>query len=281
VVRDVPEQGGGRRWNWLAITVSLAVHSLLFLVVIHGEPPVNPRRPNQVLLVPLPGPEPSRITPLPVIVPRIDRGPGRVPRSAPPEPPSVIDTVASIPAEQPVPGPVDSSTTQRGPVGRIGPGLATGRLWVRPLPLPPRELAKRLQRSHKELVDSAITAVIQAYLDSIAREPGADRVKLPDWTTEVNGAKFGLDSRNIYIAGLKIPAAVLALLPLPSAGNQSRALDHTGAWIAEDLQRAASRAATLDEFKQAVRELREQKQWEKDLQRAQRERPSDSTSKAP
>jgi hypothetical protein len=143
--------------------------------------------------------------------------------------------------------------------------------------MPPRELAKRLQKSHSELVDSAVTAVIQSYLDSIAREPGADRVRLPDWTTEVNGAKFGLDSRNIYIAGLKIPAAVLALLPLPSGGNQSRALDHNGQWIAEDLRRAASRATTLDEFKRAVRELREQKQWEKDLQRAQREVPTDST----
>ena len=29
-------------------------------------------------------------------------------------------------------------------IGRIGPGLAEGRLWVRPLPLPPRELAERL-----------------------------------------------------------------------------------------------------------------------------------------
>jgi hypothetical protein len=280
-VPDVPEQGRGRGWNWLAIVVSLAVHSLLLLVVIHGEPPVNPRRNNPVILVPLPGPEPTRVTPVPLFVPRLDHGPGLVPRSAPPEPPTVIDTAVTAPTEQPTPGPVDSTAAPRAPAGRIGPGLATGRLWVRPLPLPPRELAKRLQRSHKELVDSAITAVIQAYLDSMAREPGADRVKLPDWTTEVNGAKFGLDSRNIYIAGLKIPAAVLALLPLPSGGNQSRALDHTGGWIAEDLQRAASRAATLDEFKQAVRELREQKQWEKDLQRAQREPPPDSTSKAP
>lgn len=277
----MPEQGSGRRWNWLAIAVSLAVHSLLFLIVVHGEPPMNPRRPNQVVFVPLPGPDSARVTPLPRIVAPVERGPSPVPRSAPPELPRLIDSSVAIPAEKSAPGPVDTATAPRGPVGRIGPGLATGRLWVRPLPLPPRELAKRLQRSHTELVDSAITAVIQGYLDSMAREPGADRVKLPDWTTEVNGAKFGLDSRNIYIAGLKIPAAVLALLPLPSVGNQSRALDHTGAWIAEDLQRAASRAATLDEFKQAVRELREQKQWEKDLQRAQREQPSDSTSKAP
>jgi hypothetical protein len=190
----------------------------------------------------------------------------------------LIDSTSTPEPQRVAPPLEDSAGVARSPAGRIGPGLATGRLWVRPLPLPPRELAKRLQKSHIELVDSAVTAVVQAYLDSMAREPGADRVKLPDWTTEVNGAKFGLDSRNIYIAGLKIPAAVLALLPLPSGGNQSRALDHSGQWIAEDLRRAASRAATLDEFKQAVRELRQQKQWEKDLQRAQRQLPSDTTT---
>jgi hypothetical protein len=161
----------------------------------------------------------------------------------------------------------------RSPVGRIGPALGTGRLWVRPLPLPPRELARRLKPSHAELVDSAVTAIVQGYLDSIAREPGADRVALPDWTTEVAGAKFGLDSGNIYIAGLKIPAAVLVLLPIPSGGNQQRALDHNGEWIAEDLRRAAQRATTLDEFKQAVRELRERKRQEKEFERAQREPP--------
>ena len=60
-------------------------------------------------------------------------------------------------------------------VGSIGPGLADGRLWVRPLPLPPRELAKRLTKRHAELVDSAVTAIVQGYLDSIANDPSAQR----------------------------------------------------------------------------------------------------------
>ncbi len=166
---------------------------------------------------------------------------------------------------------------RRGAVGRIGPAAGDGRLWVRPLPVPPRDLAARLAPSHVELVDSAVTAIVQAYLDSIAREPGADRVALPDWTTTIDGRKFGLDARNIYIAGLKIPAVVLALLPLPSGGNQRNALDHSGQWIAEDLRRAAQRATSLDDFKRAVRDLRLEKQRQKDLERAQRERP-DSTA---
>ena len=63
-----------------------------------------------------------------------------------------------------------------------------------------------------------------------------------------------------------------------SRSNEAKALDHNGAWIAEDLRRAASRAATPEEFKQAVRELRERKAYEKDLERAQRQAP-DSAKK--
>src|SRR5207247_10292845 len=112
-------------------------------------------------------------------------------------------------------------------VGLIGPGLAQGRLWVRPLPLPPKELAQRLSKNHVELVDSAVTAIVQTYLDSIANDPASRDATLPSWTQEIAGKKFGIDSKNIYIAGLKIPAAVLALLPIP-AGNidQNRAYNH-------------------------------------------------------
>ena len=174
----------------------------------------------------------------------------------------------------------DSVIPRRGPTGPIKPAAGDGRLWVRPLPVPPQELARRLSKTHIQLVDSAVTAIVQGYLDSIAREPGADQVALPDWTTEVEGRKFGLDSRNIYIAGLKIPAIVLALLPLPQAGNQQRALDHTGQWIADDLRRAAERANTLDEFKRAVQDLRERKKEARALDRAQREQP-DSGGRPP
>ena len=262
----------GRKRRWLAILVSLAAHSLLFLIVVEGRPPQAPWWRSSVVIIPVPTPEPIRTTPTPFYVPRQDRGQGRAhvpvrPAAPLPEPEQPRH------AEPEYPVPPDTGGVPRSPVGRIGPALGTGRLWVRPLPLPPKELAARLRPSHEALVDSAVTAIVQGYLDSIAQEPGADQTKLPDWTTEVAGAKFGLDSKNIYIAGLKIPAAVLALLPIPSGGNQQRALDHNGEWIAEDLRRAAQRATTLDEFKRAVRELRERKQYEKDLERAQREKP--------
>jgi hypothetical protein len=266
-----------KRRRWLANLVSLAVHSLLFFIVIEGRLPKF-ARPPAVVMITIPSPEPARSTTTPYYAPLEERGIGRAHIVIPPlRPiPERIETRPIDPVEIALP---DTGGVARSPAGRIGPGLGTGRLWVRPLPLPPKELAQRLTLTHEQLVDSAVTAIVQAYLDSMAREPGADHVKLPDWTTTVAGSKFGLDSRNIYIAGLKIPAAVLALLPLPVGGNQQRALDHNGEWIAEDLRRAAQRSATLDEFKQAVRELRERKAYEKELERAQREPPDSSRSK--
>ena len=262
-----------RRRRWLAVAISAAVHSLLFLVVIHGTPPRVPdRRPS---LIPLPRPEheQDRMRPTRFYTPELDQGMGGRRTPLPPVRPVERDT-ATRPAPEPLlPRTPDRAAVARSPVGRIGPALGDGRLWVRPLPLPPRALAERLQPGHAELVDSAVTAIVQQYLDSIAREPGADQVRLPEWTTEIEGSKFGLDSRNIYIAGLKIPAAVLALLPIPQGGNQQRALDHSGQWIAEDLRRAAQRATSFDDFKRAVRELRMEKERQRELERAQRERP--------
>lgn len=262
-----------RRRRWLALGISALAHCLLFFVVIRGTPPRIPTRVPTLINLPPPEQDQDRMRPTRYYTPRVDQGLGDRRTPLPPTRPAPADTLPPPITEPLLPRTPDSAAVPRSPVGRIGPALGDGRLWVRPLPLPPRALAERLRPDHIELVDSAVTAIVQQYLDSIAREPGADQVKLPDWTTEIEGSKFGLDSRNIYIAGLKIPAAVLALLPIPSGGNQQRALDHNGQWIAEDLRRAAQRANTIDEFKRAVRELRLEKQRQKDLERAQREPP--------
>ena len=206
-------------------------------------------------------------------------GQGVVPTPAPPRPepetPVVIVPPRAIAIER-----IDTGSTAPAPprrpgvIGRIGPELALGKLWVRPLPLPPKELAKRLSREqHVELVDSAVNAIVQGYLDSIASDPGSRRTGLPSWTTNVAGSKFGLDSSNIYIAGLKIPAAVLALLPIP-AGNidQNRAYNHLMAMRA-DLQYAAQRSQNLQEFKDMIRDMRLRKERQEEFERNQRTAP--------
>ncbi len=168
-------------------------------------------------------------------------------------------------------------------IGRIGAGLADGKLWVRPLPLPPKELAQRLTRNHVDLVDSAVTAIVQGYLDSIAADPSARAQGLPSWTKDIAGKKFGIDSANVYIAGLKIPAIVLALLPLPAANvdqNRNRAYNHLMDMRA-DLQYAAQRAENLEEFKAMIRDMRLRKEREREFERNQRTAPAPADTATP
>lgn len=191
---------------------------------------------------------------------------------AAPSPSDSAPVLARTPAERP--------TAARGE-RRLPPALASGQLWVRPLPAAPRELAQRLQRTHEELADSAVTATVQAYLDSVAREPGAGDVALPDWTTEVGGRKFGLDDKYIYVAGIRIPSVLLALLPLPAAGNYDRNQAYNRLMdIRRDIYQAAARADNTAEFKRYVKEIRERKERERRFREAQRQAP-DSAAAAP
>lgn len=229
-----------------------------------------------VVLVPLPATGEPRA---PARMPAARTGSTRELRGAQPFPGGRLPRVEQTPsAALPVPvtaPPVAAAldTGRAAPMARrIAPGLAGGKLWVEPLPLPPKELAQRLQRSHVELVDSAVTATIQAFLDSIAVDPASKSAALPSWTTTIAGKKFGLDSRNIYVAGLKIPAAVLALLHLPS-GNESKAFDRSG-WLYEDLRFAAQRSANVADFKREIKEIRERKEREREFDHNQRTAPS-------
>lgn len=243
---------------------------------IEGRPPAAPlvaRRDVRIIELPPYPLTPAPAAPRPEALPARPGSPARAggvvtPRAA------RTDTANSLRAESP-PVAADTDTSadrSRAVAGRIGPGIARGRLWVPPLPLPPRELAQRLTRSHSELVDSAVTEVVQAFLDSIARDPSSQGVALPSWTTTVAGTKFGLDSKYLYVAGLKIPAAVLALLPIPAKGNELKAFDRSGTMY-EDLRRAAQRSQNVAEFKDAIREIRERTEREREFQRNQRSEP--------
>src|SRR5947207_15024949 len=80
----------------------------------------------------------------------------------------------------------------------------------------------------------------------------------PVWTTDVAGKVFGIDSQFIHVAGIKIPTAALALLPISlPQGNydeqrRARQLDEMG----EDLMQAGRRTESLRRLKQHVRDPR-------------------------
>lgn len=224
----------------------------------------------------------------------------RASRRPTPRPPEEVDAPVSPGAPAPAaqvaagePGrapaaPADTGPGQAVPEGpgrrtvpRLRPSIGEGVLWVRPLPLPPGELAQRLTRSHYELVDSAVSEIVQAYIDSIIRAPVPYDNKPPSWTTTIGGKTFGIDSRNIYLGGLKIPSAILALLPIPSTSNLDLRYAQRMRDIQEDLQYAAQRARTMEDFKTAIRQLREQRQAEQEFERNQRRNPADTVPRTP
>jgi hypothetical protein len=280
-----------RRWPWAAILASVAVHVVLLVFgFVSGSLPRAPRPPEQLIVLSPPS-EGTDQVPMRYVLPAPRGQEGRAPvessRGRPvrrpvvrPELPTPPQSVTALPERRPERVALDTGSAPRAaerPEGlaRIGPGLAEGKLWVRPLPLPPRELAQRLTRSKAELVDSAVTAIVQAYLDSIANDPASRNAGLPSWTTQIAGKKFGIDGKNIYVAGLKIPAAVLALLPIRAdAGNvdQNRAYNHLMD-IRSDIIYAAQRAQTMEEFKTMIREMRERKEREREFQKNQRTAP--------
>ena len=262
-----------RGWPWIALAASVLVHAVLVVVSrVEGRPPELPHRPQQLIVLP-PVAEGPRAVEMPFHLPRPDAGaPGQPkvpPRRLPEQAPLIIMPV-------PVSPPRDSGLVIVPPApvtpDRIGPGFGDGQLWVRPLPLPPQELAQRLRGTDAQLADSIVKATIQTFLDSIAREPGADRVQLPEWSTEIAGKKFGIDQKYVTIAGLKIPAAVLALLPLHGGTNESKAFDRTDELLT-DLRYAANRAQTADDFKKAISEMRKRKEAEHEFQKNQRSQP--------
>ena len=281
-----------KRWSTWAIVLSVGLHALILLVRVNPWL-VPPQRPERIFIVIPPGSEGSRAVEMKFEEPggaaRKGRAAGITPRPEEPAP-----APEPVPVEQPAPAPVQpapasvrpapaesigTADTARARLYRIGPALGEGKLWVRPLPAPPRELAEAITRTHLQLVDSAVSAIVQQYIDSVLSAPSAPGAAPPSWTTQIFGKTFGIDSKYIYLGGLKIPSALLALLPIKGGGatmeySQASRL----AAIREDLASAAARAQTMEDFKRAIKELRAERERLHKLQENQKQKP-DSAKK--
>ncbi len=139
----------------------------------------------------------------------------------------------------------------------------------------PREIAATLAgKPMDQVADSLVAVMVQQYLDALAAERANPANRPPSWTTTIGGKKVGVDGQWIYIGPIKLPTALLALLPINMQGNPTQAeMNKRLNMMREDLFFAARRAATLEEFKKNVAELRKQKQYEYDLRKAQRTLP--------
>jgi hypothetical protein len=181
---------------------------------------------------------------------------------APLETPSIASTAV------PVAHPSDSSRAHAAGgtgtgIGVSGSGVATGiepRQPDRRIALEPGPMV-RVPRTIADDVDSIMNIAIGIYNDSMGvyarqRKPG-------DWTIKgKDGEKWGVDQKYIYVGKYRIPSALLALLPL-NVSAQSPIERRSAEYIRRDVLDNAQRSISEDEFRAAVKRIRERKEREK------------------
>jgi hypothetical protein len=211
-------------------------------------------------------------------------GPTAAPKQAKAAPPPVAALAPVVAAPEPAPLAVVDSTTKSRKALTVGAAAALAfprsssdnRIWAVPRQSLPKDVADALYIKHDSLNrDTVVTRRLRAMVDSMNKlmDLAARDHKAPSWTTDIGGMKFGMDSANIYLAGIKIPTPVLALLgsALPQGNFDESMRDRQMADIQRDIWQAAQRAKTMEEFRGYVREMRARKQAEHDAARAQRD----------
>jgi hypothetical protein len=183
--------------------------------------------------------------------------------------PAALRAPTTTPVKVPEQTPVDSSRAQAAGgtgtgLGAAGSGLANGVMPRQPDPriaLAPNTLI-RSPRTVSEDVDSIVNLAVGIYVDSVNAASG--QRKPGDWTVKgKDGKVWGVDANNIYLGKYKLPSAILALLPLNKAGGGSPIEARSAAYIRRDIMENAQRAVSEDEFRTAVKRIRERKEREK------------------
>jgi hypothetical protein len=204
-----------------------------------------------------------------------------VARAAPHAPPAA-PPVPAVPSPASIAPPAwaarDSTGAPEAGAARVAvpaPRLADSRIWPAPRPALPGEVADALYHPHDSVpTDSAVVRRLRAMVDSLNQIIDLEQRehRLPSWTTDVGGKKVGIDSSGIYIAGIKIPTPVLALLSnsLPQGNFDASLRARQLADMREDLLQAARRTETLQEFRRYVHDIRVRKQAERDAERRAR-----------
>jgi hypothetical protein len=175
-----------------------------------------------------------------------------------------VETPGAVPATPP---PDSGSSQAAGGTGDgrgAGGGVANGIVPRQPdsrIELTTEPVA-RVPLSNVEAVDSLVSVAIGIYNDSMAiaarrRQPG-------DWSVKgKDGKTWGWDRQGIRLGKVTIPNALLALLPLNGGAAGSPIEARTLAYIERDIRENAERSISEDQFRAAVKRIRERKEKER------------------
>lgn len=181
------------------------------------------------------------------------------PLVAPSATPSTIDAPPPGPTE-PVGG-TGPLVGRGGPVRGIEPSYSDPRVWT-----DPNAVVLALPKNISEHLDSLLVTGIQRVRDSLilanaARRPG-------DWTWTRDGRKYGWDSLGIHLGGVTIPREALLLAGLfanvdassnPTVAERARVIRS----MTQDINYHAPRAMNAEEFRTAVKRIRQRKERER------------------
>ncbi len=262
----------GERWGPLWTLASVAAHAVLIVVLVVATS--IPRERTTMILLQAPG----ALGPREFFLPALEGGSGSSSGSGGESggavavaPDSVPDSIPSESEAEPiaVEGPSESEG-ESAPIRTrrlLGPAYGDGRLWVRGFEAeigvvgPSDDVATHVAR-----VDSAIRARLKAFIDTMPRDSFAVP-QPPSWTIETDDQTWGIDPQWIYLGSIKLPTALLALLPFPEGNyyqaQEARELQE----MREDILRAARRAETAENFRNYVEEVRKRKDAEREAMR--------------
>ena len=148
-----------------------------------------------------------------------------------------------------------------GPTRGVRPSYNDPRVWAGPatVVVAPKTPSQRL--------DSVIAQGIYKMRDSIDSLP---KERAPgDWTKKIGDKTYGIDQKYIHLGKYSIPTALLALLPLNVQGNPATAEKNQRlGMIRSEILEQSARMGRDDEFRAAVKALRERKVKERAAKKA-------------
>jgi hypothetical protein len=190
--------------------------------------------------------------------------PVRAPIVAPRDVPTGVREAPDPPTTPPITGPTSGPlVTGKGATRGVQPNYNDPRVWVRPT-----EVVEAPKTEERRL-DSAVAATAKAYRDSVAASTyNPNKFERGDWTVERGGRKYGIDKQFIRLGPVSIPTALLAFLPMNGVQGNPVANDRDKAFAAmrNDIQFHAQRAMNEEEFRAAVKAIRERKEKERKAQ---------------
>jgi hypothetical protein len=153
-----------------------------------------------------------------------------------------------------------------GPTRGIRPSYSDPRIWVPAAPV------VSAPKSADARMDSVFASAIERTRDSMAANGYTpNKFERGDWTMEKNGKKYGIDNQYIRLGKVSIPTALLGLLPLNVQGNPIAAQrDREMASMRAEIQFQSQRALNEEEFRRAVKSLRQRKERERQQQEKDR-----------